>query len=109
MIEESPNFNAITAETTREQAERTNDFIRSLNAGSSADHGAAAFHALRNAQRVQELADDHDDSGISNESSDDGEDDIPSAFETQSERRSRYMSSSMDEVSDPELWADLHY
>ena len=50
--EESPNFNAITAATTREQAERTNDFIRSLNAGSSADHGAETFHALRNAERV---------------------------------------------------------
>ena len=45
--------------------------IRSLNAGSSADHGAAALHALRNAQRVRELAHDHDDSGILKESSDD--------------------------------------
>ena len=107
--EESPNFNAITAATTREQAERTNDFIRSLNAGSSADHGAETFHALRNAERVQEFANDHDDSGILNESSGDDEDDVSGANETPSERRRRYLSSTMDEVSDPELWADLHY
>ena len=41
--EDSPNHQAVHAETTRQRAERMHEFIRSLQTGSALDHGASSF------------------------------------------------------------------
>ena len=99
--EDSPNHQAIHAETTRQQAERMHEFIRSLQAGSALDHGASSFAVERTAQRLL----DHPAQDSSSSPADGSSDEV----ETQSQRRFRYMNSNMEECSDPELWMDLHH
>ena len=103
--ESSPNFQAINAETTRQQVEMTHQFIQSLISGNAADYGAASFHVARTAQQLVDLAHGQNSSSSHEESNEEESD----AMETESQRRRRYLESTMDEVSYPELWADLHY
>ena len=96
--ENSPNHDAIRAEQTMEEAEQAQQFIERMG-GSAQTHGAASLHVMRVAQRHRELADEEPE--IYEDDSD--------AEETQSQKGRRYRSSPMEECSDPEYWADLHY
>ena len=96
--ENSPNHNAIRAEQTLEEAEQAQQFIERMG-GPAQTRGAASLHVMRVAQRLRELADEEPE--IYKDDSD--------AEETQSQRDRRYRSSPMEECSDPEYWADLHY
>eukprot|EP00435_Cladocopium_sp_Y103_P065206 s2072_g27.t1 len=49
------------------------------------------------------------ETGADDEEPEDEEMDVEEAEESPSARRTRYMNSTMDEVSDPEAWAELHY
>ena len=96
--ENSPNYDAIRAEQSMEEAEQAQQFIERMG-GPAQTHGAASLRVMRVAQRLRELADEEPE--IYEDDSD--------AEETQSQRDRRYRSSPMEECSDPEYWADLHY
>ena len=101
--ENSPNYERIHAEhASVDQAMIAYNFVLALQSGSASSTGFSTnVDTLYNAIGAGRFVPDA-------HTNDDAES-AESEGETRSQAYQRYMNAEMDEISDPELWAELHY
>eukprot|EP00435_Cladocopium_sp_Y103_P056888 s567_g19.t1 len=107
--EESPNYRRVTAPTSLRDAQRAYDFMRALQSGASSSRAMSTNVDTYGSRLGRSHVDNVADALLRGEAYGGSDDDDSEDVETQSALHRRYLNSGMEEVSDPELWAVLHY